>query len=501
MQSAMELLAEHRMMAQLVDEHPAVTFLKKDHAAIIHTVLSATFSVERDEIDAQVFEAEVASVLGTLKADGIEVPARPVREVCRSWVDDHWLRLDPTPEGGQSYRRTYETSIVLRYLRDLSAPRQGTAAGNVPDFLRRVEDLASRLTGDKEHRAELLRGRIADLQNELDLLDEGVTNEATFDEFVSQHDQIVEMLSGIDLGFRHVTDELWRVQKRMFDEIALSGPDPIAQMQVGEDAWQELIRTPEGKAVDDALTTLLDAGSRAKLNRHIEQILTHDYAATLQPSERREFGDLAALLHSHVGPLVETNRRGNAELNLAFRKQAARGQGHQGFDELIRRARLALRDHPGRTVPQDALPRLSRLDLGAAPGQLPDLSAPMDAPTLAEIDESEALPPSADEIAKWSGPHFAQVTGHIDALLEQADGSLSIGQLWNAAPLHLRRSVELVAYFARAHALVDEARAFYPAGEFELIEAIGPDGRPVQLQIDTIRLRAADEALDQEESA
>lgn len=488
MQTPMELLAEHQLMAEMLDKNPAVTFLQKDHAAVLHTVLANTFDIDREEIPAEVFEAEVASVLNTLRSAGVAVSDRPVRDVCRTWVDGRWLRLDPAPDGGQVYRRTYEMSVALRYLRDLSAPRRGTSASNVPQFLGKVEGLASKMAGDREQRADLLRRRIAELEQELALLDEGLGEEVSFDEFVAEHDVIVEMLSGIDLGFRHVTEELWRVQKRMLDDIALSGPDPIAQMQIGEDAWQELVSTPEGRAVDDALQILLDPTARATLNRHLGQILAHEFAETMKPWERRAFGDLSALLHSHVGPLVDANRRGNVELNIAFRKQAARNIDHHGFDETIRRARIALRAYKGRGLPAGSLPRLPRLDLGSAPGRLPDLEPPAEPTPLADMEDSDAAPPTAEEIARWCGPHIGQVTDHINESLSTFGQEMTVGDLWALSPEHLRRSVELVGYHLYAHTVHSEGRSRYEPGGVETVDTVAPDGRLVPLQIQRIIL-------------
>lgn len=488
MRTPMELLAEHHLTAESLDTSPAVAFLQKDHAAILHTVLTNTFDVDRQQIEADVFEAEVASVLNTLREGGVVVPDRPIRDLCRGWVDDKWLALDPTHDGGQVYRQRYEMSVALGWVRDLSSQRPGTSASNVPRFLEKVEGLASKMSGDTEQRADLLRRRIADLEQELARLEDGIGEDVTFDEFVAEHDVIVEMLSGIDLGFRHVTEQLWRVQKRMLDDIALSGPDPIAQMKIGEDAWQELVSTPEGRAVDDALQILLDPTARMTLNRHLGQILAHEFAETMKPWERRAFGDLSALLHSHVAPLVDANRRGNVELNLAFRKQAARSTDHHGFDETIRRARMALRSFTRRSLPEGVVPRLPKLDLGNVPGRLPDLEPVADPTPLSEMEDSEATPPTAEEIARWSGPHIEQVTDHIDSTLATFGQEMSIGNLWALAPEHLRRSVELVGYHVYAHGVHSAGRSQYEPGKTEVVETLAPNGRLIPLTIQRIVL-------------
>lgn len=481
-----ELLADYQLVADLLENHAAVTFLNKDQAAVLHAVLTNTFDIDREQIPADVFEAEVASVLAILRNAGAQVPERAPRDLCRTWVDGRWLRLLPTAEGGEVYTRTAESHEALGYLRDLTAPRRGTAVSDVPRFLSQVEDLASRLSGNTEQRAELLRRRIALLEEELSRLKDGVEDTATFDEFVAGHDSIVAMLSAIDLGFRHVTEQLWRVQKRMLDDIALNNPDPVAQMQVGENAWQELVTTPEGRAVDDALRILLDPNARAMLSKHVSQVLTHDYAQTLQPWERRAFGNLAALLHSHVGPLVDANRRGNLELNIAFRKQAVRHIEHEGYDEAIRRARRVLRDYTGRAIPDHVLPRLTRLDLGSAPGRLPDVVAPADPTPLEDMDDSEAAPPTAQEIARWRGPHMDQVRAHVEETLSTLDQPLTIGELWSLAPEHLRRNVELVAYYFYAHEVSETGRAVYQADREESVLTVAPDGQLVPFDIGRI---------------
>ena len=500
MLGASELLADFRLVADLLENHAAVTFLGKDQAAVLHAVLTNTFGVDREQIPAEAFEAEVASILAVLQDDGVRIPQRPVRDVCRSWVDGKWLRLDPTADGGQVYARTAASHEALGYLRDLAAPRRGTAVSDVPRFLAHVEDLASRLAGDREQRADLLRRRIAALEEELALLDDGLGDTATFDEFVAGHDSIVAMLSAIDLGFRHVTDRLWRVQKRMLDDIALNTPDPVAQMQVGENAWQELVATPEGKAVDDALQILLDPNARATLTKHVGQVLSHEYAQTLQPWEQRAFGNLAALLHSHVGPLVDANRRGNVELNIAFRKQAVRHVEHEGYDEVVRRARIALREFPGRTLGDGVLPRLSRLDLGIAPGRFPELHPPVDPTPLEEMEDSEAEPPTAEEIARWRGPHLDQVGGHIEETLASLDQPLTVSDLWALAPEHLRRNVELVAYYHFAHGVYDDGRSFYQPDRTETVTTVGPDGQLVPFDIARIVIhpRATQQAEEEQ---
>ena len=113
MLGASELLADFRLVSDLLENHPAVTFLAKDQAAVLHAVLTNTFDVDREQIPADTFEAEVASILSVLQDDGVRVPERAVRDVCRSWVDGKWLRLDPTTEGGQVYARTVTNYLML----------------------------------------------------------------------------------------------------------------------------------------------------------------------------------------------------------------------------------------------------------------------------------------------------------------------------------------------------------------------------------------------------
>lgn len=501
MRDARELVSEHESTTRLLEEHAAVTFLAKDHASILRTVLDNTFTSERAQISAAEFEAETQAILNTLAAAGHRVPRGPVRTICRGWVDGGWLRLEPTGDGGETYTRTAETHDALGYLRDLAVTRRGSAVSNVPAFLEKVESLAVTMSGDTEKQTDLLHRQIARLEERLAAIEAGDTGEVDLNEFITGYDTISSMLSGIDLGFRHVADRLWQVQRQKLDEINLDGGDAIAQMRVGDDAWTELVAAPEGRAVEDALAILQDPESRHRLTKNIAVILAHEYAEALQPWERKTFGDLAALLHGHVGPLVDANRRGTAELNVAFRKQAARMQDRHGLDEVIRRARRALSDYSGRRLPDGVVPRLPRLDVGCPPGRLPDTITTEDPVALADLPISEARPIDAAEAARWSGPHEAEVLTHIDSTLTDLGAGLSIADLWNAAPEHLRRSVELVVYYAYAHRAHSEGRTSYLPGAIEDIKVLAPDGTTSGLTIQRIVLAPpAPKIVDTQES-
>lgn len=497
--SPREVQDEHRAISNLLGHNAAVTFLQKEHAAVLHTVLANTFTVGRETIQAEQFEAEVTKILGSLRAGGYAVPAGEVREICRRWVDPgRWLYLDKTNEG-EVYSRTAETHEAIAYVRELSAPRRGTAARGIGDFLGKIEDLASKLSGDTEQRKLLLQRRIAEIQDELSLLEEDIGGGSTLDEFVADHDQIVEMLSAIGLAFRHVTDRFGRVQRRMLDDIALSGPEPIAKMGVGQDAWQELASKPEGAAVEDALRILQQQSSRAELTRHIHQILDHDHAQTLTARERRTFGDLATVLHSHIHPLVEESRRGGVEVNIAFRKQAARGAQSGGLDEAIRRARIALRDYGRRRLPDGLLPRLPKVTIGSVPARLPEVRPFSEPVSLSDLPASEAEPPSSQDVERWAGPHSREIAAYIEselAALEPGE-STTLARLWDRSPEHLRRAVELEGYFAFAHdlhAIKEGARSVHrtrpgPDGELtETVSTLAPDRSLVRFQIPLIEL-------------
>lgn len=76
---------------------------------------------------------------------------------------------------------------------------------------------------------------------------------------------------------------------------------------------------------------------------------------------------------------------------------------------------------------------------------------PIDAPrSLADAPKSTAEPLTVEYLRRWGGPHGQAVADHVLGLLATGRDRVTLAEAWEAAPPDMRRSVELLGYFAHS---------------------------------------------------
>lgn len=66
---------------------------------------------------------------------------------------------------------------------------------------------------------------------------------------------------------------------------------------------------------------------------------------------------------------------------------------------------------------------------------------------------------------------------------------MSTAEIWGLSPEGLRRAVELVPYFERAHKVAEVGESSHYGDALELIETLAPDGSTVHYEIPRIVYR------------
>lgn len=494
-----ELVREHEALARVLDDHAAVSLLQMDSADVLITVLANTFSTERDSIPAEVFEAEVESVLRTLHARGYATPkvrevqgdGRRVPDLCRDWVNADWLWRTEGDDGAVVYTRTAETHEAIAFLERLGDSRRGTAAAAVGELVASFERMSARVTGDTERQLEQIQHERERLDAREALLLAGEAGGVSVDEFERWYDEALNNQQRISLALRWMAQELPRARRALIEKVAGDDLDGITHITAYAEAWEDVTDTPQGRATKEALSVLSDSNQRQTLSLNVAAIAESDVGQLLNDREKRSLSDVSVALYTQIQPLIDVFNSNLDEVTYAFKRRAISSTDRSAWMNALRDAVAALRDAESRNIPLGALPFPVRSEMGQPPASFKVREPAAEPPSLDEMDTSTALPPDPELLARWAGPHRTEVAEHIAATLAALEPgeAMSLSELWGLSPESLRRAVELVPYVEHAHAVADVGESGYQPGSGEVIETLAPDGNLVRYQIARIIYR------------
>ncbi|SKY53405.1 Protein of uncharacterised function (DUF3375) [Mycobacteroides abscessus subsp. bolletii] len=491
-----ELIVDHNTLVDVTREHAAVTLLRLEHPAVLITVLDNTFAPDREAIPADEFEGDVETVLRTLHQAGIATPrtrevdggSATVQALCRSWVDGGWLWKTPDGEAGTPvYSRTAETHESLEWLRQLTTARRDTGARQVGVLIEQMEDMAAKVSGDRDRQLARIRAEIAALQErELRILD-GEEAGITLDDFQHWYDNIRALQRRIRLGIVYAAQQLPKERRKFLDEIAADEMDGITHIHAYDEAWRRVLDNSQGRAAREASDILSDTELRLKFGRNTDAIINSEQAEVLLANEIRELRDYPVGLYNQFAPLLTVFTDNLEDAADAFRRRTeslARG----GWTDALRRAWKALRDNASRTLPIDALPEPANADIGAAPASPIVRAVAEDTPPLDNGDVSNAAPMNLEYLARWGEPHPREIEAHISCALADVDDgvTISLADVWADAPHNLRRWVELFPYFAYATRHGDDGSIHEHVGRRVTIETTGPEGEVIACEVPAI---------------
>lgn len=446
-------VADAYALARQAYGSPEVRFLsEKQHGGFILAVFTSAFSRERPVVPDAEFHEYVDHALDVLRDRGeAGLPSSTGRSLCLSWMQDGWLDKELGHDGRPIYRPSTAAQTVLDWL-DGQSRRRMVSAPRVNRIFDTVAELAALADPDREALIREKRAKAEQLLREASELEGGaVLPRGTEDELVQLASMVAESMGEIPSDFRRVGQQFTAAQRRIREEMLTGGTTAGEVMSSVATAARQITNdTPEGRAFMGVAELIRDDATIGTLRSNVARIMASPVADLFTETERVLFANIASAFVSNVD-LVLRGPRALSRLVASRLASHVTATGHRGsLDEAIRAARTALLAHQG-MVPEGALPTLGPLRVPGSSVRLHD-PRPIDAPRpLADAPQSTAQPLTVEYLRRWGGPHGQAVAKQVADLLAAGRGGVTLAEAWEAAPVDLQRSVELLAYFAHAN--------------------------------------------------
>jgi hypothetical protein len=454
-------------------DRPALALLNRKWAPLVSAVFTQLFPSGTRTLPQVKFRRRLGDIMEVLASRGVDLPDREPLALCNQWIGDGWLMAPPPDASGEDvYELTAASLDALRIITDLSKP-QRVNSSRVQRILDLCAETARLASGDKGERITFLENSIATMQAELDnLLEGGEVEVGTLDDLTDRYDLIAREVRSLPADFRRLREHIETVHKEMSAHLLDGEEGPVGLVLATglSRASAVLSETAEGRsfvAVKDLLDR--DPTHLRDLQQNARTILGHEFSEALTAAERRGFADVTSVFNNNIEMVMGAFRGLTSSVDDVTSRNV-RGSSDRELSGLLRSARRALMEHRGDRIP--SVTRLTKADINSIAQSFfdPDTAPPPQ--LLDDFAESEATPMSAEELAKWGGPHMALLLDHITGTLATAEDSVPLSRIWATSPESLRRAVELSGYLTWA---VRMGGTFRP-NVTETIQAKRPDG-------------------------
>lgn len=452
---------DHYVLAREAYQRPEVRFLsEKQHGVFILAVFRSAFTREHPAILDDDFHEIVNRALAVLRDAGeTGLPEASGRALCLTWIHDGWLDKELDEDGRPVYRPSSATQTVLDWLasqtrrRLVSAPR----VTQVFDVVAQLADLAD---PDREALVSQHEALARHHAEEADRLRAGGDLPAgTDDELIQYASLVAEAMDEIPSDFRRVGEQFTLAQ-RSIREAMLTREDTPGQVMASVTSAARRItsETPEGRAFMGVADLIRDDATMGTLRTNVARIMHSPVADMFTEAERILFANISSVFVSNVDLVLQGPRALSRIVAGRLAAHVTATADHGGLAEVLRAARTALLAHQG-PIPEGAFPALGQLRVPGSSLRLYD-SGPVDAPRpLADAPRSTSEPLTLEYLRRWGGPHGDRVAQHVTRLLAAGRPTVTLAEAWQAAPADLRRSVELIAYFANPSRAENTTRA------------------------------------------
>ncbi|MFB9652749.1 DUF3375 domain-containing protein [Pseudarthrobacter oxydans] len=407
--------------SRLLSEDPAWRLLRANNAAIAVAVLSKHLGGEQRRLAAPALFEQVEEDLEELRGNGFDLP-QTAQAYCNSWRNDGIL-IRRTAEG--SREETFELSLgslqAIRFVTELSEPRQAVTESRLATILDRVRVLARETDPDSTSRLRALHEERARIDAQIERAAGGDVDVLSAEQAAERLRDVLSLIEEIPSDFARVRSELEQLNRdlreRLIEQDAprgsvlddiFRGVDLLAASEAGRSfsGFYALLLDPEqGRDFEDSIDTIMDREFTSRLS--VTQVRTlRRILPTLQ--------DRSSEIHAVMTAFSRSLRRFVQSQELEQ-------------DRLInRRLRSALRQalETSQSVKPYAKTELS-LDLTSVPLNTVaalNMHNPADFEAAGEITEHDAETVDIEELralARASEIDMIELTGNINAVLSR----------------------------------------------------------------------------------
>lgn len=407
--------------SRLLSEDPAWRLLRANNAAVAVAVLSKHLGGEQRRLSAPELFEQVEEDLEELRGNGFDLP-QTAQAYCTAWRNDGIL-IRRTAEG--SREETFELSLgslqAIRFVTELSEPRQAVTESRLATILDRVRLLARETDPDSTSRLRALHEERARVDAEIERAAAGDVDVLSADQAAERLRDVLSLIEEIPSDFARVRSELEQLNRGLRERlIEQDGP----RGSVLDDIFRGvdlLAESEAGRSFSGFYALLLDPEQERDFEDSIDTIMDRPFTSRLSATQVRTL--------RRILPTLQDRSSEIHTVMTAFSRSLRRFVQSQELeqDRLInQRLRAALRQalETSQTVKPYAKTELS-LDLTSVPlNSVAALSLhnPADFEAAGEIIEHDAETVDIEELralARASEIDMTELTGNVNAVLSR----------------------------------------------------------------------------------
>ncbi|TQJ35618.1 DUF3375 domain-containing protein [Arthrobacter sp. SLBN-122] len=407
--------------SRLLSEDPAWRLLRTNNAAIAVAVLSKHLGGEQRRLAAPALFEHVEEDLEELRGNGFDLP-QTAQAYCTAWRNDGVL-IRRTAEG--SREETFELSLgalqAIRFVAELSQPRQAVTESRLATILDRVRVLARETDPDSTSRLRALHEERARIDGQIERVAGGDIDVLSAEQAAERLRDVLSLIEEIPSDFARVRSELEQLNRDLRERlIEQDGP----RGSVLDDIFRGvdlLAESEAGRSFSGFYALLLDPEQGRDFEDSIDTIMDRQFTSRLSATQVRTLRRILPTLQDHSSEIHAVMTAFSRSLRRFVQSQELEQ------DRLInQRLRSALRQalETSQSVKPYAKTELS-LDLTSVPLNSVaalNLHNPADFEAAGEIIEHDAETVDIEELralARASEIDMIELTGNINAVLSR----------------------------------------------------------------------------------
>jgi hypothetical protein len=471
-------------------EKPTLALLGRKWAAIVLTILTSTFSRERESIPADMFHVQVETYLGELRANGEDVPTETARALSRKWTDDKWLVLSVNDKE-EAYSLTSYSQEAIDYVNRLSSDRSMFSESRIRTILEAAQRCAMSANPDRAERVERLDRQIAQLTAERSRITEGGDVEAaTEDRMIEEYLNLKDLIGQLPADFMRVAESVKGIHNQIIVDLRHE------ERRAGEilDAYLErsenlMSSSTEGRAFTGAVELLRDEELLKELSDSLKTILEHSFSGVLTRSEVQDFRNTVSSIRHGIEVVLLQRSRLSATLRTRI-------TGHdplrdKELDTVLRQAQIQLAAwmaKPGHRTRVGVDLGLPSLDIKHLKTRFYDPAHHAPPPALVDNSGEAGETISLEDLRNQGGPNLRELRASIKDALERSDqDSLTAEAIFAGGPDSLKRPVEILGLIQIASDA--DILDFSEAASADVVETVRSDGSRRSFKIPSMKFR------------
>lgn len=424
-------LAIYRRMRTL----PLWRLLASPHGPTVIALLQTHLYEGERRLPASIFHERIERELEHLRSLGEEWPQTAQMYVA-SWLADGYLeRRFPPGSKEEEYELATSTIEAIRFISAIEKPHTAATESRLTLVIGALAKLADDTDSDKARRVSRLRAEQERIEREIMAIEQGVVQVLPQTSALERTREIIALADELAGDFRHVRDRFEQLNRDLRERIMDSDGNRGEVLDALFAGIDLIADSDAGRSFSAFWRLLTDPVQSATLDAALDQLMTRDFVAGLQPSERQFLLRMTRTLLQQGGEVHEVVQ--SFARSLKHFVQSREFMEQRRLTQLLRRAQRAALSLKDEVKATDALhytleltssnvrslsqwilhdPALQALPAAMAEGE----AAPIDLATVAELVSQSEI-------------DFRGLQAHVRTVLEK-QSQASIADVLDAFP-------------------------------------------------------------------